>query len=95
MQKINFFFFIIFIYLKKYIKCIFGRGVYQYNIISAFSFPEDVNGLVSNDLTHETFSEITNNGYDSLPYESSIFFIIGKSDIISLYFASNSIKEIV
>ena len=93
MQKINFFFFIIFIYLKKYIKCIFGRGVYQYNIISAFSLPEDVNGLVSNDLTHETFSEITNNGYDSLPYESSIFFIIGKSDIISLYFASNSIKE--
>ena len=61
MNKKNLFLFTIILYIEIYIYFlnIFVKSsttVYQ---ISSF-IPEEVNGLISNDLSHETFSEVLN-----------------------------------
>ena len=92
MKKEIFFYITIIFYLFKYTISLnsFGKGVSPVSILSSFTYPEDVNGLISNDLTHETFSKTTSY---SNPYESSIFFIIGNQKIQSLYFTLSSIYQ--
>ena len=55
---------------------------YEEKVIIDFSSTDEINGLVTNYLTHETF---LNNTEDGDPIESSIFFIIGKTKIKSFY----------
>ena len=87
MIKANFFIIAIIFNLYKYISPIpLNKGVTKHSL--TLSNPEEINSLISNDLTHEKVSYPSNfsNTYDQ--YESNIFFIIGKENIKSLYFKS-------
>ena len=61
----------------------FGFRISEINTLYEFPNIEDVkeiNGFISNDLTHETFSQIDDTLNEK---DSSIFFIIGESKIKS------------
>ena len=60
----------------------FGYGISNVSILDSFEQKKEVNGFISNDLTHETFSPI--DGTDKK--DSSIFFIIGKIIIQLQYY---------
>ena len=71
----------------------FGYGSSLLNSFSGFDMGQ-VNGFISNDLSHEIFLELPNEGnyedYDS--YESNIFFIIGKEKIYSIDFTFGGVN---
>ena len=86
----NYFYLVIIIFhIAKYSLNIFGKTVSDKYTLS-FPSSTEVNGFISNDLTHETFSEETPGTNE---FEPSIFFIIGKNKIKSFYFTINSVNN--
>ena len=81
------------IILISFLKISFELNDYGKGISSVLELqptnPEEVNGFISNDLTHEIFDQIPLNPPTS-SYESSTFFSIGKKNIFSIYPSSTN-----
>ena len=76
----KFFHFLIIIFLS--INFIFSLDLYTKKELS-FTTASEINGFITNYLTHETFLKSTED--ENNQFESSIFFITGKEEIKSLY----------